>query len=100
MFTVVAVDDHPVVREAVALACELNPVLRLVAEASDGAGTIEACSIHKPDVVVVDLMLPDISGADLVRTLKQQFHQKVLVLTFAEEAEALLDCVSAGADGF
>lgn len=99
-FTVLVTDDHPVVREAVAIACEMNPLLDFVGEASTGAEALAACEQAEPDLVVVDLKLPDIYGADLVRTLKDRFEVKVLVLTATEDPQALFDCWSAGADGF
>src|SRR5687768_11043899 len=99
-FAVLTTDDHPLVREAVALACESHPQLSLVGEASSGAETLTACASHDPDVVVLDLNLPDMYGADLIRTLKERFGVRVLVLSMTEEPQALFDCLSAGADGF
>ena len=99
-FSVLVTDDHPLVREAVAIACEANPHLQFVGEASTGAEALAACEREEPDVIVVDLNLPDMYGADLVRTLKERFGVKVLILTATEDPQALFDCWSAGADGF
>lgn len=98
---VVIADDHPMVREIVASACADHPGLDLVAQASTGAGAIAICRAHAPDVLVLDLALPDMSGFDVARLVKEENPlTKVLVLSARDDAEAVFETLRVQADGY
>lgn len=70
MKTVIIVDDHPLFRKGVKLLVESKENFKVVAEAGSGKEAEELIAKHKPNVVIMDLSLPDISGLDLVRQYK------------------------------
>jgi DNA-binding NarL/FixJ family response regulator len=98
---VLIVDDHPVVREVVALACGERPALEVVGEASDGPEALEKCRCLDPDVMVLDLGLPSMSGFDVMMELRAEGHPvRVLVLTGRGDQAAVFQSLQLGASGF
>ncbi len=94
-------DDHPMVRQIVASACADHPGLELVAEASTGMEAIAICRDHTPDVLVLDLALPDMSGFEVARLVKEENALiKVLVLSARDDAEAVFETLRVQADGY
>ena len=97
---VMVVDDHPMWREAVArdlteAGCEV------VATAADGAAALRVAAAARPDVVVLDLQLPDMSGVEVTRGLRAAHPAaRVLVLSASGEQQDVLDAVKAGAVGY
>lgn len=95
------VDDHEVVRRGVAEVLEDDPHLVVAGEAGSVAEALARVPAVRPDVVVVDMRLPDGSGADLVRSLRERVPAlPCLVLTSFSEPEARDAAVLAGATGF
>jgi DNA-binding NarL/FixJ family response regulator len=98
---VVIVDDHPMVREIIALACNERPSLRVVGQAGDGFQALEECALLRPDVVVLDLGLPGLSGFDVLVRLREQFPSiRVLVVSGRDDPAAVFESVRLGADGY
>lgn len=98
---VLVVDDHPIVREGVRRILEAQKGLQVVGEASDGAGAIALAERLKPDVAVVDVGLPDMSGLDVVRHLKAMDDAPVvLVLSMYDDAEYAREARAAGAAAY
>jgi DNA-binding NarL/FixJ family response regulator len=83
------VDDHPVVRDGLRLMLETQSDMKVVAEASSGEEALTAYAQHKPDVVVMDLRLPGMSGAQTAAALKQDHpHARVIILTsYGQDAD-------------
>ncbi|HLF98830.1 MAG TPA: response regulator transcription factor [Acidimicrobiia bacterium] len=98
---VVVVDDHPVFRMGmVALLTTLHGV-EVVAEAATVAEAIDAVEHHRPDVVVMDLRLPDGSGTAATRTIVANYpHTAVLVVTMFADDDAVFAAMRAGARGY
>ncbi len=86
---ILVVDDHPVVRDGLRLIIETQPQMKVVAEAGSGAAALAAYDAHRPDVVLMDLRLPDMSGARAAEALRQVHPQaRVIILTsFGHEAD-------------
>ena len=100
-FRVLVVDDHPILRNVVRMACEASPVLQVVGEASDGRRALEAHAELVPDVVVLDLVLPGVDGIEVARRIKAERREtRVLVLTGRTDGAAVLTSMRAGVDGF
>ena len=94
-------DDHPMVRAIVASACADHPGLELVAQASTGAEAIAICREHSPDVLVLDLALPDMSGFEVARLVKEECPlAKIIVLSARDDAEAVFETLRVQADGY
>lgn len=98
---VVVVDDHPLFREGLRAALESTPDVRVVAEAETTAAALEVVAAQRPDVVVMDLSLPDASGIEATKRLGQ-LHPglPVLVLTTSDDDGSLLGALQAGARGY
>ena len=79
---VLTVDDHPLVREGIASVINSQPDMQVVAQASDGREAISYFCEHKPDVTLMDLRLPDMSGIDAMIAIRGQFPEaRVIMLT-------------------
>ena len=95
------VDDHEVVRRGVAEVLEDDPRLMVAGEAGSVAEALARVPAVRPDVVVLDMRLPDGSGADLCRSLRRRLPDlPCLVLTSFSEPEAREAAIQAGATGF
>jgi DNA-binding NarL/FixJ family response regulator len=97
---VMVVDDHPMWRDAVARDLD-EAGYDVVATAADGAQALRVVGAARPDVVVLDLQLPDASGVDVTRGLRAACPAaRVLVLSASGEQQDVLDAVKAGAVGY
>lgn len=98
---VLVVDDHPIVREGVRRILEAAPDLHVVGEASDGASALALAARLLPDVAVVDVGLPDMSGLALVRLLKEQRAElTVVMLSMYDDPEYVRESRAAGASAY
>jgi two-component system, NarL family, nitrate/nitrite response regulator NarL len=101
MLRVLVVDDHPIVREGVRRILESAPDLQVVGEASDAASALALAARLLPDVAVVDVGLPDMSGLELVRLLKlQRPALTVVMLSMYDDAEYARESRAAGASAY
>lgn len=95
------IDDHPVVRDGLSALPELDSRIVVVAAAGSGAEARSVIDTAPVDVVLLDIRLPDISGIDLCRHIKQDHPRlKVLLLTSFAENDLILAAMEAGADGY
>jgi len=98
---VVLADDHPMVRYGITAVLADAPEVEVVGEAADGASLIAAVTEHRPDVVVTDLDMPGMGGAEATQRLRQSHPDlPVLVLTLHEDDESLFAALRAGARGY
>jgi DNA-binding NarL/FixJ family response regulator len=98
---VMLVDDHPVWREGVRADLEKSGVATVVAESGDGGEAIEAALEAMPEVVVMDLNLPTLGGAEATRRIVEESpHVRVLILSASGEEADVLEAVKAGASGY
>lgn len=95
------VDDHEVVRVGLRLLLERRAGLEVVGEAGSMATAVEAASTYLPDVVIMDIRLPDGSGVEACREIRARWPQtKVIMLTSYADDEAVLASILAGASGY
>ena len=95
------VDDHVVVREGLRSLLDSDGRFDIVGEAADGQTAVSAATTLNPDVVVLDVSLPGMNGAQLARRLKENLpHVKTLALTVHEEGGYLRSLMDAGASGY
>ena len=93
-------DDHLVVRMGIASIISFEPDLEVVAEADTGEEAVALARVHKPDVVVMDLMMPKLNGADAtVAILQENPAVRVLILTTFGTSEDMRRALDAGAAG-
>src|SRR5215472_17400301 len=86
---VFSVDDHPLLHEGLAMVIRNQPDLLLVAEASSGREAIQRFREHTPDVTLMDLRLPDMSGIDATIAIRSEFPEAriIILTTFAGDVE-------------
>jgi len=98
---VLIVDDHPLVRSGIARMIKLEPDLTLVAEASNGREAIQQFRAHRPDITLMDLQMPEISGLDALIAIRNEFPEaRILVLTTYKGDVQIRRALKAGARGY
>ncbi len=98
---VLVVDDHPLFRFGLCAALAQRDDIEVVGEAAGGQAAIEAASGTQPDVVVMDLHLPDLGGVEATRAITNANpHVGVLVLTMFDDSESVFNAMRAGARGY
>lgn len=99
--TVVVADDHPIYKEGIARAIRERPELELVGEANDGREAIELIVERQPDVALLDLQLPGLSGIEIAETIRNRgLGTRVVILSAFSESELVYKAVAAGARGY
>src|SRR3954453_12738404 len=95
------VDDHSLLRTGVANIINQEPGLEVVAEASNGREAIDAFLIHRPDVILMDLRMPEMEGVEAVRRIREiDPHARVVVLTTYDADEDIARALQAGAKAY
>ena len=98
---VVIADDHPIVREGLRAVLTTLPDLELVGTAATGAEAVAVAAANRPDLVVMDLHMPDLDGVEATKqSLGAHAETAVLVLTMYEEDDLLVAALKAGARGY
>jgi DNA-binding NarL/FixJ family response regulator len=98
---VVIADDHAVVRQGLRTFLDLQDDIEVVAEAGDGAEALAAAEEHAPDVVLIDLVMPNVDGIEAIRGLRERVPAaRAIVLSSFIDDEKLQPAVRAGAAGY
>ena len=95
------VDDHAVVRKGLAMVLRLEPDLEVVGEAENGRVGLEAAKRLSPDIVLVDLIMPEMDGQEMALALRKSNPKiKIMMLTGTEVDDRVFDLVAAGIEGY
>ena len=98
---VLLADDHAVVRQGVCQFLTEDEAIEVVSEASDGAEAIQLIETHHPDVAVLDIRMPGMTGVEATRRIKERWPEvKVLILTAYDDDPYVFALLEAGADGY
>lgn len=98
---VVLVDDHAILRQSLKMLLGARPEIEIVGEASDGREAIALCERLKPDVVLMDLSMPELNGIEATRQLKRSCPAtRVIVLSAYGDQDQLREALRAGATGY
>jgi DNA-binding NarL/FixJ family response regulator len=98
---VLSVDDHPLLRQGITAIIDSQPDMLMVAQASTGREAIQQFREHRPDVTLMDLRLPDISGIDAMIAIRSEFpDSRIVMLTTFEGDVEIQRSLAAGARGY
>ena len=101
MITIFLADDHPVVRDGLRAILETQPDFEVIGEAGDGAETIQQTKALRPDVLLLDLEMPEMDGVQALRHIREAAPDtRVLVFTAYDSDERILAAVQTGAQGY
>jgi DNA-binding NarL/FixJ family response regulator len=99
--SIVLADDHTILREGLRALLTADPNFEIVGEASDGREAVRCVEKLGPDLLLMDLSMPRMSGMDAIREIKKRYPEtKIIALTVHKTEEYLLTTLKAGADGF
>ena len=98
---IIIAEDQTIVRQGLRSLLESEQNIEVVAEAGDGLETIKCVEQYSPDLVLLDLAMPKMSGLSALKDIKERFkNTKILVLTFHSSEEYILEAFGNGADGY
>ena len=98
---ILSVDDHPLLRKGIAAILNRQPDMELVSQASTGTEGIQQFRIHRPDITLMDLRLPDLSGIDAILAIRTDFPTaQIIVLTTFEGDVEIERALQAGARAY
>lgn len=100
-YTIILADDHPMFREGIRKIIERIEGARITGEANDGLELLELLKKSSPNLVILDISMPNLRGLEAIREIKKTYPRvKVLVLTMHKKKEFLRQALRDGADGF
>jgi two-component system nitrate/nitrite response regulator NarL len=100
-YRVMIADDHPLARKAVRLLLEQEAGFEIVAEVLDGEQAIEMCRELQPDLVLMDIRMPVMSGLEATRKIKQLYpHTRIVMLSVSDDVADLFTAIQNGAQGY
>jgi RNA polymerase sigma factor (sigma-70 family) len=98
---VIVADDHSVVREGIRTVLEASDDFDIIAEAATGEEALRLIAEHDPDVAILDITMPELSGIEVITRLRERAARtSVLILSMHDHPEYVLGAVRAGADGY
>jgi len=101
MLKILIVDDHQVVRRGLQMTIDAEKDMRVIAEASNGTQVLDAIKKHKPDVVLMDLQMPEMNGVDALKQTRPEYpNLPILILTTFTDDAHVYAALRAGASGF
>jgi DNA-binding NarL/FixJ family response regulator len=98
---ILVADDHPIVREGLVAILGTQPDFQVIGQADSGAEVVEKVTRDRPDVLLLDLEMPDMDGVEALRRLRESgIHVRVIVFTAFDSDDRILNAVRAGAQGY
>ena len=98
---VMIADDHSLIREGLKQLLEFDGTIKIVGEASNGIECLEKMNVYNPDVLLLDINMPEMNGIEVLKKMKDDNSQvKVLILTVHNEMDYLMKAIDIGVDGY
>jgi two-component system nitrate/nitrite response regulator NarL len=98
---ILLVDDHILFRKGIAALLSTRPEITVVGEASDGLDGVEQARQMQPDLILMDIEMPDCNGLEAVKLIKQEMPQiKIIMLTVSDSGDDLFAAIKHGAQGY
>jgi DNA-binding NarL/FixJ family response regulator len=99
--SILIIDDHAVVRQGLRLLLEARPEIEVIGEAADGHMALQLARTSAPDVILLDLLMPDMNGLQVLEKIKEHgLSSRVLILTSSIEDHLVQQALAGGADGY
>lgn len=94
-------DDQDLIRESLHIVLDMDPEIEVVGLAENGRMAVELCGKHQPNVVLMDIHMPEMDGVEATKQIKQRWpHIHVIILTTFQEISYVVDALGAGAEGY
>lgn len=94
-------DDQDLIRESLHIVLDMDPEIEVVGLAENGRMAVELCEKHQPDVVLMDIHMPEMDGVEATKQIKLRWPQiRVIILTTFQEINYVVDALGAGAEGY
>lgn len=100
MYKVLIADDHLVVREGLKLLIETNDHYTITGEAENGKTAVRLMTELKPDVILMDLYMPEMSGLEAIKQIKEHSDVPIIILTTYNEDHLMIEGIESGANGY
>jgi len=101
MIKIILVDDHPIIRQGLRGLLEMEPDLKVIAEANDGQSALHVIEENKADLVILDISMPGLNGLDVAHRITKDFPKtKVIVLSMHSDESYVLKALRDGAKGY
>lgn len=101
MIKVLIADDHHVVRRGLLFFLKTQKDIQIVGEATNGREAIELAATHRPDIILMDLVMPEMDGIEATKQVKKRFPEiEVLILTSFSDRDHVIPAIEAGAAGY
>jgi DNA-binding NarL/FixJ family response regulator len=99
--TVLLADDHPIVRQGLKHLLEADPSLKMVGEASNGLEAVQLAEKYKPDVLIVDIVMPELNGLEVLKQVRERSPQTCCIVLSMQSADVyVVEALKAGALGY
>ena len=101
VISVVVVDDHPLFRRGVVELLNDSEAMQVIAEYDNGASLLDNLTANDPDILLLDLQMPDTTGLELLKHIRERDeHLKIIIITACTDQEKLLEALKFGANGY
>ncbi|HBY19417.1 MAG: hypothetical protein A2Y24_02130 [Clostridiales bacterium GWE2_32_10] len=98
---IIIVDDHPLIREGLSKILSIDENINILAQGNTGTKAIELIKKYSPDVALLDINMPELSGIDVLKNIKNiTTNTRILILTAYDDRKHLKDAINLGADGY
>src|SRR5690606_7377370 len=99
--TILLIDDHPLLRQGIKQLIDMEDDMQVVGEASNANDGIRLARELEPDLILMDLNMPEVSGIEALKTLREEsISSRIIMFTVSDHEEDVVDALRAGADGY